>query len=111
MPTASDYENAAERLRRHSQLLSSAAIELTSRSHHWLTGPVAEHYADSMLDVRRHLLDTARVLEHLASTAERRSVICAGFTAAVQQYERLDPWVRLVTPRPQRPAVWAEATR
>ena len=109
MPNASEYQNAAERFRRQSRLLSATAIELTSGSHHWLTGPIAEHHDGSMLDVRRHLLEAGRALEHLASVAERRSVICSGYATMVRQYERLDPWVRLLTPRPQRPAAWAEA--
>ena len=75
----------------------------------WLVGPVADHHAESVSRVRLHLLAAGDVFERLATIAERRSDVCADHSAAVRRYEQLEPWVRLLTPRPRPPAVWAEA--
>lgn len=109
MPTASDYQAAASRLRRQGRRVRDTAARFATDTGDWLTGPLAERHADSVTRIRQHLVVAGTVLDHVATVAERRSIVCAAFADEVRRYERLDPWVRVLTPRPQRPAVWADA--
>jgi hypothetical protein len=109
VPTASEYEDAAQRYLTISEHLLREAGAVGG----WVPGFVSTGLIRTSLDesigrTRTHLSTAGEEMRRLARVCEARAVVCADYARAVWRYLQLTLVEQLATGYPSRPATWVE---
>lgn len=110
MPTASEYREAATRLRGLGEnvLRRTALVRGWPLDSHLGPGPVADRATAALDTVARRLDAAATDLARLARTCDDRAVVCEQYHARLAAHRALDPVLRAKAAVPQRPHAWVE---
>lgn len=111
MPNAQQYRDAAARYRAlgEQSLRQAAIVSRWPVASHLGAGPVADVVRGALDRSASRLRDAADEMAQLARVCERRAVICDEYRRRVREYDRLEPIIRLVAPRPAPPYSWVAA--
>lgn len=109
MPTAAEYQDAAERYRRIGENLSREAGAVGA----WVLGFVGPGLIHTEVDEsidrsQGYLVAACEEMRRLARVCDVRAEVCSEYSRAVWRYRRLTFVEQLIAGYPTRPASWVE---